>query len=147
MILIDALYAFIGSFSFGVLFNIKGKNLLFCSLISSITWIIFQALSTDDLSLPAYLISAFVAGILSEIFAIILKYPVLTFNLCGIISLVPGNRIYFAMNFFINNDIPSAANGIFEALCIAGAISIGVLFASSLITITKSFKRVIKIKK
>lgn len=146
-ILTDAIFSFIATFSFGVLFNIRGKNLFFCSFISCITWIVFEILSNNDLNLLAYLISAFVAGILSECFAIILKYPVLTFNLCGIICLVPGSKIYFAMTYFINNDISSAANGIFEAICIAGAISIGVLFSSSLITIGKSFKRKVVIFK
>lgn len=147
MIFVDAFFAFIATFSFGVLFNIKGKCLFFCSLISSITWIVFEILDNNSLNLLAYLVAAFIAGILSEIAAIKLKYPVLTFNLCGIICLVPGSKIYFAMNSFIINDIPSAANGIFETLCIAGAIAIGILFASSLITIGKNFTKRVSLKR
>jgi uncharacterized membrane protein YjjB (DUF3815 family) len=39
--IIKAVYALLASLGFGVLFNIKGKNLLFASLGGAITWLFY----------------------------------------------------------------------------------------------------------
>lgn len=132
MIIINSLYAFIATFGFCILFNIRGKNLFYTSLGGGVTW--FFYLLTDHFSssnIFALFIASIVAGIYSEIMARVLKSPVTTFSICAIIPLVPGGGMYNTMLQLIQGNVNNSLTTGLATLSSAGAIAVGILLASS----------------
>lgn len=132
MIIINSLYAFIATFGFCILFNIRGKNLFYTSLGGGVTW--FFYLLADHISssnIFALFIASIVAGIYSEIMARVLKSPVTTFSICAIIPLVPGGGMYNTMLQLIQGNVNNSLTTGLATLSSAGAIAVGILLASS----------------
>lgn len=132
MIIVNSLYAFIATFGFCILFNIRGKNLFYTSLGGGVTW--FFYLLADHFSrsnIFALFIASIVAGIYSEIMARVLKSPVTTFSICAIIPLVPGGGMYNTMLQLIQGNVNNSLTTGLATLSSAGAIAVGILLASS----------------
>lgn len=131
--IIKSAYAFIASFGFGVLFNIKGKNLFFASLGGGLTWFVYLlTLNYYKFDLLALFTASLFAGAYSEVFARILKTPVTTFSICSIIALVPGGGMYYTMLESVQGNINEFLSTGLNTLSSAGAIAVGILLASSL---------------
>lgn len=131
--LLKSLYAFLASLSFGVLFNIKGKELFFASLGGCLTWYVYLvSLKYSNYNLLALFASSLVAGLYSEVFARILKSPVTTFSICSIITLVPGGGMYYTMLESIQGNINKFLSTGLDTISSAGAIAVGILLASSI---------------
>ncbi|MCM8710450.1 threonine/serine exporter family protein [Clostridium sp. SYSU_GA19001] len=143
--LLKSLYSFLATLSFGVLFNIKGKNLLFASLGGSLTWYIYLAvLNYSNYNLFALFASSLFAGIYSEIFARILKSPVTTFSVCSIITLVPGGGMYYTMLQSVQGNINMFLSTGLDTISSAGAIAVGILLASSITKVIVFIHRIRK---
>ncbi len=133
--ILKSIYALVASLGFGVLFNIKGKNLIFASIGGFFTWYVYLvSLSFNSSNLLALFIASFSAGLYSEALARILRSPVTTFSICSIITLVPGGGMYYTMLESIQGSINTSLSTGLETLSSAGAIAVGILLAS---TITK----------
>lgn len=130
--IIKSIYAFLATLGFGVLFNIKGKNLIFASIGGAITWFIYLlSLKLNASTLIALFLAALAAGIYSEILARILKAPVTIFSICSVIPLVPGGGMYYTMLASVQGDINKFLNTGLDTVAGAGAIAVGILLASS----------------
>ena len=131
--IIDSIYALLATLSFGILFNIRGKNLFFAALGGGIGWF-FLLLFQQKLQLSStfsLFLASIIIGIYSEIMARILKSPVTTFAICAIIPMVPGNGMYYTMYESVNgNAAKSIAVGI-QTFASAGAIAAGIVLVSS----------------
>jgi uncharacterized membrane protein YjjB (DUF3815 family) len=131
--LLNSVYALLATLGFGVLFNIKGKNLIFASLGGFLTWYIYLfSLSIDNSNHLALFVASFAAGLYSEALARILKSPVTTFSICSIIPLVPGGGMYYTMLESVQGNINEFLSTGLDTLSSAGAIAVGILLASSL---------------
>ena len=98
MILIETIAAFIGTLGFGIVFNIKGKNLFFASFGGALSWLIYKIVLTRNINeIAALFISSIIFSIYSEICARLLKTPVTTIIICALIPLVPGGGMYYTM--------------------------------------------------
>lgn len=129
--IIKSIYALLATLGFGVLFNIKGKNLIFASLGGAITWFIYLlSLKLNTSIMIALFLAALAAGIYSEILARILKAPVTIFSICSVIPLVPGGGMYYTMLASVQGDINKFLNTGLDTLASAGAIAVGILLAS-----------------
>lgn len=143
--IIKAVYALLASLGFGVLFNIKGKNLFFASLGGALTWFFFLLyLKYGSSNIIALFIASIAAGTYSEILARILKTPVTIFSIISIIPLVPGGGMYYTMLDIVQGNINNSLNTGLNTLSSAGSIAAGILLASSL---TKVILFISKIKK
>jgi uncharacterized membrane protein YjjB (DUF3815 family) len=130
--IIKSIYAFLATLGFGVLFNIKGKNLFFASIGGAITWFIYLlSLKLNASTLIALFLAALAAGIYSEILARILKAPVTIFSICSVIPLVPGGGMYYTMLASVQGDINKFLNTGLDTVAGAGSIAVGILLASS----------------
>lgn len=130
--LIKSLYALLATLGFGILFNIKGKNLIFASIGGAITWYVYLlVLNNTGATLAALLIASISAGIYSEIMARILKTPVTIFSICAIIPLVPGGGMYYTMLASVQGNITKFLSTGINTFSSAGAIAVGILVASS----------------
>ncbi|WP_291632847.1 threonine/serine exporter family protein [Clostridium sp.] len=140
--IVNSLYAFLGSLGFGIIFNIRGKNLIIASIGGGLGW--FTYLLSSKLQ-PSIVFSLFLASmvvsIYSEIMARIYKNPVTIFIICAIIPLVPGGGMYFATLEAVKGNFSASLSKGAETLFSAGAIAIGIVFVSSISTIFKKIKK------
>ncbi|MBQ6820381.1 MAG: threonine/serine exporter family protein [Clostridium sp.] len=135
--LIQSVFAFFAALGFGVLFNIKGKNLFYAAFGGGLGW--FISLICENFGLTttlSFFISSIIFSIYSEIMARILKTPVTTLIICALIPLVPGGGMYYTMYEAINGNILKSMETCLETLANAGALALGIIFVS---TITKLF--------
>lgn len=146
--ILNTLYTLIATFSFSILANIRGKNLVFASLGGGFTWFIYL-LGTHYIhssGILCYFIASIFAAIYSEVMARILRTPVTTFIISSIIPLVPGSGMYYTMSESVQGNVTMSLNLGIQTLAIAGTIAIGVFLVSSLSKTLFHFRRMLKIK-
>lgn len=125
----------IASLGFGVIFNIKGRNLIFAALGGGLSW--FCSLFFTELGMSealSFFISSIIFSIYSEICARRLKTPVTTLIICALIPLVPGAGMYYTMYETITGNVDRAIELGLNTFASAGSLALGVIVVS---TITK----------
>ena len=138
--LLEVLSAFTASFAFGIIFNVKRKNLFFAAVCGALGWFVYKfsiKLGYSDTT-AMFFASIAISGY-SEIFARLLKTPVTTFVISALIPLVPGGGMYYTMVEAINGDVMSSLEIGIKTLALAGVLAIGVILVS---TITKTIKNI-----
>ncbi|SHJ85948.1 threonine/serine exporter family protein [Paramaledivibacter caminithermalis] len=134
----DFIFAFISTVGFSVLFNVPKKSIFYAGLTGGIGWTIYMY--TKDITISStfsVFLASILVGILGEIFARVDKKPVTTFVIPGIVPLVPGYTIYLSMVNLINQDFNTAAKFGTEAVFTSGAISVAIIFVTSVAKIMK----------
>ena len=139
--ILNSFYAFLSSLGFGVLFNIRGKNLIIASLGGGLAWLTYLISGRLQPSLVFSLfLASMVGSIYSEIMARLYKNPVTMFVICAIIQLVPGGGMYYATLEAVKGNFTLALTKGAETLFSAGAIAVGIVFVASISTIFKKIK-------
>ena len=129
MLLRMSFVSFIVTFGFGILFNIKGKKLLFAALGGGLSWYCYSLpLSLGLSEVSSLFISALVFSTYSEVLARIFKTPVTSFVICALFPLVPGSGMYYTMLATINGDLQNA-------------VHLGVIFISTITSLIFRVKR------
>lgn len=133
MDLIQIFTGFLGSLGFGILFHIRGRNLLVASLGGLMSWTVFLLLEPllPDEAMRYFLASAAVT-IYAEVFARVLKTPTTTFLVPSLIPLIPGGALYYTMNYALNEQWPIFAAKAVYTLELALALALGILAATTL---------------
>jgi uncharacterized membrane protein YjjB (DUF3815 family) len=141
-LLLQTLFATIGTFGFAIGSNIRGWKLLFTSLGGALSWgcYLYVLHETHALLLSIFL-GALAVATYSEILGRIFKVPITVFVICGIIPLVPGSVIYYAMSQYVQGNFTKAMRLSMQALLIAGTISIGIAVVSTFANIFQELKR------
>jgi uncharacterized membrane protein YjjB (DUF3815 family) len=141
--IINSIYILIATLCFGIIGNVRGKNLVFSSIGGGITWFLYSISShyIGSSSILCFFIASVFASIYSEIMARILKTPATTFIIGAIIPLVPGGNMYNAMFQYVQGNINQSLSIAFKTLAIAGSIAIGIFFASSIFKTSAFFNR------
>lgn len=131
--ILNTLFALLSTLCFGVIFNIRGKKLIFSAVGGGLGWITYLLILDFKLSTTFALFAAsIVIAIYSEIMARLLKTPVTIIEISAIIPLVPGNGMYYTMYYSILGETnKSIATGI-HTLASAGAIAVGLVLISSI---------------
>ena len=133
MLLRMSFVSFIITFGFGILFNIKGKKLLFAALGGGLSWYCYSLpLSLGLSEVSSLFISALVFSTYSEVLARIFKTPVTSFVICALFPLVPGSGMYYTMLATINGDLQNAVHLGINTLANAGTLALGVIFISTI---------------
>lgn len=131
--LLQIIYAFIVSLGFGVLFNVRGKNLFYAALGGAIGWLCYMI--TVNAS-GSYMLATFFASvtlsIYAEIFSRVLKNPVTLFLICALIPLVPGSGMYYTVLEAVQGNVMESLNKGIETLSLAGLIALGIILVSTL---------------
>lgn len=136
--------AFFASLGFGIIFNIKGKNLIFAAIGGGLSWFCYLFLIQNKISnILSLFIASIIFSIYSEICARSLKTPVTTLVICALIPLVPGAGMYYTMYETILGNVGGAVKLGIDTLASAGALALGVIFVS---TITKQVTNLKKVK-
>jgi uncharacterized membrane protein YjjB (DUF3815 family) len=134
--LLNFIYASIATLAFGIIFNIRGKKLVFASLGGGISWAVYLlSFRLFSSMIFAYFLAASIVTLYSEIMARVLKAPVTTFVICAIIPVVPGGGMYNTMLESVKGNVQTALSTGVETITIAGAIAVGILFISTIVKI------------
>jgi uncharacterized membrane protein YjjB (DUF3815 family) len=132
----------IGTLGFTVLFNIRGKRLIFTSIGGFLSWTLFVIFSKFIISEPLnYFFVAFLMTAYAEIVAMIIKSPTTIFITTTLVPLIPGSSLYYTMaNAFTDNKEGFIEKGM-HTLSLAAALAIGIIIATAITKITKDFLR------
>ena len=123
----------IASLGFAVLFNIRGKEIIYAMLAGGIGGLVYNLLVF--FGMDAVLANFFAALALSacgEIFARMLKCTVSTFVACALIPLVPGGTAYEMMVCFLDGKIYQGLQKGLEMATISGMLTLGILTVATL---------------
>ncbi len=130
MIISQLITSFLASAGFGILFNAPKRALIQCGVIGMFGWILYYILVQEGMNpVPATIFGSMLVSILSFINAKMFKMPVITYNVSGIIPLVPGGVAYNAMRSFVENDYSTAIQLSAHVMLLAGAIAIGLMIS------------------
>lgn len=141
IIFIEIVGAFVSTFGFAILFNIKGKNSLFAGIGGTLAWFVYKlVLLMGCNNLTSMFISALILSIYAEICARILKTPVTTILACALIPLVPGGGMYDTMYEAIQGNALATWNKALSTMSSAGVLALGILFVSTITRLIKSSK-------
>lgn len=131
--ILNTLYAFLATLFFGIIFNIKGRELFYSALSGGLSWMIYLiVLKIFSSSMLAYFAASVFIGLYSEIISRIIKAPATFFIICGIIPLVPGSGMYYTMLESIQKNAQASISTGINTLFIAGDIVLGILVSSSI---------------
>ncbi|MEF2244830.1 MULTISPECIES: threonine/serine exporter family protein [unclassified Paenibacillus] len=130
-IILKLLMSFIATSAFGLIFNVPLRLLPICGTVGMGGWLVFIA-GEEWLGLnpiAAVMLAAFCVTAISQIFARLLKTPIILFNVSGIIPLVPGRLAYNAMRNVVEDQYDIALQLGTQVLLISGAIAIGLVLS------------------
>ncbi len=137
----QVIYAFIVSLGFGVLFNVRDKNLFFAALGGAVGWFFYcLTLNLSDSNILAMLIASISISIYAEIFSRVLKNPVTLFLVCSLIPLVPGSGMYYTVFEAVEGNVFDSLNNGIETLSLAGVIAVGIILVSTLSRLMQKLK-------
>lgn len=125
--------AFIATLGFGILFNVRDKNLFFASLGGALGWLAYLiSMNINGSVMLSTFIASLVISIYAEVFSRVLKNPVTLFLICALIPLAPGSGMYYTILAAVQGDIMQSLNKGIETLSVAGLIALGIITVSTL---------------
>ncbi len=143
--IIQIITGFIGSLGFAILFNVRGKKLIFAALGGLVSWSMFVLLGFLIESEPIrYFIVAASISIYAEMMARVLRTPTTTFIMTALIPLIPGGSLYYTMAYAFESDLTRFLEKGIDTLQLALALALGVIIAAAA---TKTLFRLLPQKK
>jgi len=140
--ILTVLLAYIGSVTSGLLFNIKGRKLIFAGISGLVGFAVYTLMyQHTEHNIISIFIGAIAVGLYSETAARLLKAPATVFSIPGILPLVPGIAAYEMMQFIVSNE-PSAATGkMIETAEGSGAIAFGIMIIAAVFRFISRIKK------
>ncbi len=137
---IQIITGLLGTLGFNILFNIRGRKLIFASLGGLISWSVFlglQPLFADEAI--RYLLSAAVVTVYGEVLARVEKTPTTTFLVPSVIPLIPGGALYYTMNYALNKQWSQFAHQAFYTLQLALCLAVGIIAVTTTVRLVTGF--------
>ena len=102
---IGLLTALLGSAGFALIFNVRKQLLPLAALGGALCWgaYLLAGCATESVFLQSFTASA-VTAVWSEVLARIKKTPAQQYLIIGLIPLVPGGTLYYAMSALVRQD-------------------------------------------
>ncbi len=140
--LVDAVSSLVATVSFAILFNIRGRNVLWAGVGGMIGWLTNSILVNEGISpIFALVVSSIVFSTYSEITARILRTPVTTLIICALIPLVPGGGMFYTMLATVEGDTDKATSLALTTIGNAGALAAGVIFVSTIMRLIPEIRQ------
>ena len=125
--------AFFACFGFGIIFNIRDKNLIYASLCGAVGWMVYLVVSHYYTDILACFFGGFAVSLYAEILARRRRTPSTCFLIVGLLPLVPGAGVYYTMKYFVQGQYSEFAERGINSLACAGAIALGVMWVISMV--------------
>lgn len=131
--ILNFIYAFFASIGFSVLFNIPRKEMIYAGICGGFGWVFHIQLQSVGMSIVfTSFVGALIVGIMAELFAKYRKKPATVFVVPGIIPLVPGYGLYFAMLSIIEKNYEEATRVGFETFIVASVIASAIIISTTI---------------
>ena len=132
-IIIELITAFLGTLGFSLLFNLRGKKLIYASLGGMLSWMLFLSLNLIfHNEAIRYLIVAIISTTYSEILARTLKTPASTFSILVLVPLVPGGALYNTVTLGLSGNTEDFLPKLIYTLELAVALSLGIVVTTAI---------------
>lgn len=139
--IVQILASIITTIGFGIMFNIRNRNLFHTGIAGGISWAVYILGKNYGLTDgPNYFLATLSLSLYSEIVARKLNTPVTTILIAALIPLAPGGGIYYMMYNLINKNYSLAIEKGISTFIIAGAMAVGVFTATNIMRIFKENK-------
>ena len=138
---LSCLYIFMACMGFCIVFDIRSpQHLGVASLGGSLGWLVYLLASGLNSDLLQFFIASCVISAYSECMARVFKAPVTGFLILSILPLVPGNGIYYTMEYCISGQVDQFISTGMHTFGIAGSLAMGVLFVSSSVRLFRTIR-------
>lgn len=135
-IFVQIFAAIMTSFGFGIMFNIRGKNLFHTGVAGGISWLVYLLGTRANLSVGlVYFLATFCLSLYSEIIARKIKTTVTAILIPALIPLAPGGGIYYTMYNLIDKNYPMALEKGITTFIIAGSMAIGIFAVANIMRV------------
>jgi len=146
--MIRVIAAFFATVFFSVIFNVNKKQIPFCGIVGASGWAIFLILGSMGGSIVlSSFFGALIVSILSNLLAIKRKNPVTTYQIAGIIPLVPGAGMYQTLLYLIQDKLDLANKYLVETIQTAGSIALAMLSVYSIMLLSTQLRHKIEASK
>lgn len=145
---LPCVYSFIACIGYCFVANVRlrKKMLFFASLGGAIGWGVFLSFGFMENDIVQSFLAIMIVTIYSEILSRMFKAPATVYLVVGLIPLVPGGGIYYTMEQAIKGNTIEFINRGLHTFGVAGAIALGILFASSGVRMIVSIRKLVKSK-
>lgn len=125
----------LASLFFGILFEVRGRNLFWAAVGGGLCWLVYAAFCQliPSSQIPAYFLAAVATTLFAELCARARRAPAGVFTAVGVIPLVPGGGIYRTMLLCIRGTPEQALAACISTIGIAGAMAMGVMIVSAVV--------------
>lgn len=124
--------SFLATLSYAVLFNVPKQYYTACGITGMAGWLLYLAMCQVTTVALASFVGTLAVVLISRIFTVRKKCPITIFLVSGIIPLVPGAGIYYTAYYLVTGQMSLAAVKGLEAVKIAFAIVLGIIFVVSI---------------
>ena len=130
--ILQIITGFLGSFGFAILFNIRGKRLLFAALGGFLSCALFVLLKFITESEPIrYFIVSVTLSLYAEVMARCLKTPTSTFIMTSLVPLIPGGSLYYTMASVFERSLENFLSKAAYTLSLAVSLALGIVLTSA----------------
>ena len=140
--LTQLLTAGLGALGFSLVFNVRGRQLIFTTLGGFLAWGVYLALEPTGMGVVGrYLIASVLITVYAEICARKRKAPATVFLVSAVIPLVPGSSLYATMVYAVHQNGTGFVRQGLATLLRAGAIAAGIILVSTVMHAYDVFRR------
>lgn len=130
---LPCVYAFAACAAFSIVFNMRGKTLMFASLGGALGWLVYLLCGPVHNDILQFFFATMAISVYSELMARVHKAPVTGYLLVALLPLVPGGGIYYTMEYCIVGNTDMFLETGLHTLGVAGALAMGILLVSSFV--------------
>lgn len=142
MFFIEVIFAFFITISFAVLFNVRGKLIIYSGIAGAISWLFYLIFTNEGYSYSTcYLLATAITAFYSEIMAKKLQTTVPTLLIAALIPMAPGGGVYYTMLYLVQNKYQESVLKGMETLIIAGSMALGIILVTTLFRIFHIIKK------
>ena len=125
--------AFVGTLGFGLLFHLRTRHMISAAVCGVFTWGVFLLTAhwVEGIFFPSLIASAF-ATLLAETMARIRKAPATLYLILGVVPLIPGSSLYYAMSYAVQKDWEKFREYGYQTMAYALGIALGMFLVWAL---------------
>ena len=124
--------SFLATLAYAILFNEPKQYYTACGITGMAGWLLYLAMCQVTTVALASFVGTLAVVLISRILTVRKKCPITIFLVSGIIPLVPGAGIYYTAYYLVTGQMSLAAVKGLEAVKIAFAIVLGIIFVVSI---------------
>lgn len=131
-IVLLSLVAAVGALGFSILFNVRGKPLMWIAVGAALGWVVYSAVNilADSVFLAVFSATSFIV-VVGEILAKIIKVPIIMLIVPMLIPLIPGGELYYFMYHLVLEENAIFTEHLRNLLVQAGAIVVGITVSTA----------------